>query len=380
MKRLINCRVIGYQGLQEIEIDLDKKIQSIKPQESAQGIDIEGDWVSLGGVDIQINGALGLAFPDVETQDIEKVKEIGYFLWEQGIDSYLPTIVTTSVEKIQTALSILGEVMEWQKNTSFSGAQILGIHLEGPFLNPEKRGAHPEEYLLSLSKEALKWIIGDYVDLVKVITLAPELDTREEVIPYLRSLGIIVSLGHSQATAEQAKVAFRQGATMVTHAYNAMPPLHHRRPGLLGEAMVNPEVYCGLIADGEHVSPTMIDILLRVSNYDQGVFLVSDALSPIGLSEGIYPWDDREIEIKRGTARLKDGTLAGTTVPLLATVENLLHWGICDVETAISLATGSPRKALGLHTLGEGQLLTSLLRWHNKQGKLTWQRISDTLE
>ena len=370
MKNMI-AKVIGYQEVQEIQI-ADGVVQSMRalPDVQAQG------WISQGGLDIQINGALGLAFPDIEEKDIDQIKKICYFLWEQGLDAFLPTIVTTSPKKIKRALPIIKEVMQWQKDTASPCAQILGVHLEGPFLNAEKRGAHPGEFLLPLSIATLKNIVGSYLDITKVITLAPELDPRHEVIPYLRENGVIVSLGHSQSSEEQAKLAFSQGATMVTHAYNAMPPLHHRRPGLLAAGMLNPEVYCGVIADGQHVSPSMIDILLRVSNYDQGVFLVSDALSPLGLTDGIYPWDDRKIEIKKGTARLADGLLAGTTVSLLSGVKNLVSWGICGIETAISLATQSPRRAMGLPTLQEGSP-AHLLYWQQDQGRLNWQRITD---
>jgi N-acetylglucosamine-6-phosphate deacetylase len=164
---------------------------------------------------------------------------------------------------------------------------------------------------------------------------------------------------------------------MVTHAFNAMPSLHHRQPGLLGAAIVNANVYCGLIADGNHVCPTMLEIILKASNYEQGIFLVSDALSPIGLAEGIYPWDERQITVTQGTARLADGTLSGTTLPLLVGVENLVKWG-CDLEKAIAMATTSPRKAINLSstnvTVGQQ---ANLLRWHwdEAQQKLSWLRL-----
>ncbi|HEY9862162.1 MAG TPA: hypothetical protein V6D16_21890, partial [Candidatus Obscuribacterales bacterium] len=215
-------------------------------------------------------------------------------------------------------------------------------------------------------------------------TLAPELDPTGDAIAYLRSLGITISLGHSQATAAQAQQAFAQGATMVTHAFNAMPSLHHREPGLLGAAIADPNVQCGFIADGQHVSPIMLDILLRASHYDQGLFLVSDALAPLGLPDGIYPWDTRRIEVKNGTARLPAGTLAGTTLPLLVGVQNLLRWKICDVELAIALATTSPRHAIGLWS-GKfeedcpyrGQPARNLLRWSldSATQSLAWQRL-----
>jgi N-acetylglucosamine-6-phosphate deacetylase len=164
---------------------------------------------------------------------------------------------------------------------------------------------------------------------------------------------------------------------MVTHAFNAMPGLHHREPGLLGAALIHPDVYCGLIADGEHICPTMIQLLLRAGCHEKGLFLVSDALAPLGLSDGIYPWDTRQIEVKNGTARLPDGTLSGTTLPLLVGVENLVKWGICTVEEAISLATETPRKAINLPGIAVDQP-AQLLRWHLDEdtSELTWQRLS----
>jgi N-acetylglucosamine-6-phosphate deacetylase len=187
-------------------------------------------------------------------------------------------------------------------------------------------------------------------------------------------------LGHSLATEKEAEEAFKKGASMVTHAFNAMPSLHHRQAGLLGAAIINSNVKCGLIADGRHVSKTAMKILLKASEYEKGIFLVSDALAPLGLPDGKYPWDEREIEVKNGTARLADGTLAGTTLPLLVGVQNLVKWGICDVETAISLATFAPRKAMGMPGI-IGSHVSQLLRWQEERNpqtneiNLSWQRI-----
>jgi N-acetylglucosamine-6-phosphate deacetylase len=374
MTIITNAKITGYQKLQQITINNEGKIADISEQKVGIKGDLNaaGDWISLGGIDLQINGGLGLAFPDLELRDLPKLQEIGEYLWSQGVDAYLPTIVTTSVEKIRRSLSVIQEFLT--KTQTKNEAQILGVHLEGPFLNYEKRGAHPEEYLLPLTIENVKKILTGYENLVKIITLAPELDEVGDSILYLSSLGITVSLGHSLATAEQAEKAFKLGAKMVTHAFNAMPNLHHREPGLLGEAIVNSNVYCGLIADGIHVNKTMIKILLNASNYDQGIFLVSDALAPIGLADGIYPWDSREIEVKNGTARLKNGTLSGTTLPLLIGVQNLVNWKLCDPEIAINLATESPRKAIGLTGISVGQP-ANLLRWTYHDGNLTWQRL-----
>ena len=377
---IINARVPGYKDLQMLLVNPEGIIEQILPMGAikadrcASVIDVAGDWISLGGVDLQINGALGLAFPDLTAENAHVLQKITKFLWDVGVDGFLPTLVTTSVEKIQRSLAVIADIIPCQQ----ADAKILGVHLEGPFLNYQKRGAHPAEYLLPLTIDEVKRVLGDYAHVVKVITLAPELDPTGEVIPYLRSLGITVSLGHSQATSAQAQLAFELGATMVTHAFNAMPPLHHREPGLLGAAITDPDVMCGFIADGEHVSPTMLQILLRASYQEKGLFLVSDALSPLGLPDGVYPWDCREIEVKNGTARLADGTLSGTTLPLLVGVQNLIRWGICDVETAILLATTAPRQAIGLPGIAKTQP-ANLLRWHWDEAtkELTWQRLLD---
>lgn len=372
-KVITNARLIGYKNLQTIIIK-NNLITSIKDADlSSHGdLDLQGDWLSLGGVDLQINGGLGLAFPDLTLEDIDKLGEICGYLWQEGVDQFLPTIVTTSLTKIHQSLKVIKEYINLPKK--FQQAEIIGVHLEGPFLNYDKRGAHPAQYLLPLTLENVKTVLGEHSDIVKIITLAPELDTTGKIIPFLHSQGIVVSLGHSLATAQEAKEAFFQGASMITHAFNAMPNLHHRQCGLLGEAIVNPHVYCGLIADGNHVCQTMLKLILQASNYQEGIFLVSDALSPIGLSDGVYPWDDRIIEVKEGTAKLPDGTLSGTTLPLFVGAQNLVKWGICDVEQAIALVTDAPRKALNLPTL-QINSPANLIRWQCHNQELTWERV-----
>lgn len=352
------------------------------PPERLQVLNLKGDWISLGGVDLQINGALGLAFTDLTIDSVGKVGEICQFLWQQGIDAFMPTLVTTSVKQIHQALAAFRAYE--QQIHRVGSAKILGIHLEGPCLNPDKRGAHPAEHLQPLTPQQLEIILGEQGSLVKVMTLAPELDPSGDAIAHLVDRGIAVSLGHSQATATQAKTAFQQGATLVTHACNTMPPLHHREPGLLGAALVEPGIYCGVIADGEHVSPLMLQLLLRAGNYSERLFLVSDALAPLGLIDGQYPWDDRTITVTNGTARLSDGTLAGTTRSLLHGVCNLVEWRICSVDEAIALATTAPRHALGDRWEVShrdrpfiGKPANQLLRWHldADRHRLTWQRL-----
>ena len=382
--QLINARLSGYTNLQQLEINSQGKIAAIAPQsetsfsqESDKIINIAGNWLSLGGVDLQINGGLGLAFPDLDYHHLSLLENIAQYLWQQGVDAFLPTLVTTSLENIQRSLAVIETFLEAQKSFSQPTAKVLGVHLEGPFLNPEKRGAHPAQYLLKPTLENVHQVLGQNPSLIKIMTLAPELDPTNQIIPHLKSLGITVSLGHSQANEAEAENAFSLGASMVTHAFNAMPPLHHRQPGLLGAAIRNPQIYCGFIADGQHVSPTMLDIFLKASDYEKGAFLVSDALAPMGFDDGMYSWDERQIEIKQGTARLTDGTLSGTTLPLLSSVNNLLDWGIASPESAIALATEAPRKAIALTGLSIGKE-AHLLSWCQDQAtkKLVPKRLT----
>ena len=324
---------------------------------------------SEGGIDLQINGALGVPFNDLNSDRANKLPEICRFLYQHGLDGFLPTLVTTSIEQFHRSLFFLAEAIAHQKQSpNPHEAKILGIHLEGSFLHSDKRGAHPQQHLLPLNLDILKNLLGDYTDIIKIITLAPELDPTGETIKYLCDRHIIVSLGHSTANAKQTRTAIAQGAKMITHAFNAMPSLHHRDVGLLGEAILSDRVWCGLIADGVHVSPQMIKLLYRMTNK---IFLVSDALAPLGLPDGTYPWDDRLITITNGTARLDDGTLSGTTVPLLDTVNNLVQWQVCEPEQAINLAIAAPRKAINLD---DNDTIPQRLAWYQAEsGQIIWQ-------
>ena len=330
-----------------------------------------------GLFDLQVNGFAGVDFNDADLS-ADAFESALAAMAATGVVQCLPTLITATEAELHARFAALDAAVAQAPR---GAAMVPGYHLEGPFLNPSKRGAHPQEHLLPLTLDHVQRVLGNYSHLVKIMTLAPELDPTGSVISHLTKLGMIVSLGHSQATAAQAEQAFNQGAKMVTHAFNAMPSLHHREPGLLGAAFIHPGVQLGLIADGQHVSPLMVKLLLRMSGRettDFPLFLVSDALSPLGLPDGVYPWDEREIEVKQGTARLADGTLAGTTLPLLTGVQNLVQWNCCGVEDAIALATLAPRQALGLSSL-IGESAFQLLRWRVDSSAaiqtLSWQRL-----
>ena len=356
-----------------IELDDESRILRIEAmaKESAAGGDSwQGDWISPRGVDLQINGGLGLAFPELTQADLPRLIQLLDLLWADGVDAIAPTLVTCGIEPLRRALAVLRTAR--QKHIA-GRCQLLGAHLEGPFLAEARRGAHPIEHLAAPSLDALEQRIGGFEGEIALMTLAPELEGAEAVIQRLRELKITVALGHSAAKADGAAQAFEQGVGMLTHAFNAMPGLHHRAPGPLGEACRRGDIALGLIADGVHVHPTMAVLLQRLA--PKQTVLVSDALAPYGLADGEHRWDERVLLVNNGTCRLEDGTLAGVTLPQLEGVKRLALWSGAS-SAAIWSATVAPRRVMGTaDTVPDaliGQPLTRLLRWSQHGGNLQW--------
>ncbi len=365
----------GSQQRWRVAVDGDGLIAAVEPipaGSTAAGDDWGGDWLSPAGVDLQINGGLGLAFPELTPQDLPKLLELLELLWRDGVEAICPTLVTCGVAPLREALAVLEQARQQHRP---GRCQLLGAHLEGPFLAPERRGAHPEQHLCAPSLKALQERIGGFEDQIDLVTLAPELEGAAAVIERLRELGIVVSLGHSAATEGQAQEAFQAGVTMLTHTFNAMADLHRRAPGPVAAACLRGDVALGLIADGVHVAPTMAVLLQRLA--PEQVVLVSDALAPYGLGEGRHRWDDRLLLVEDGSCRLEDGTLAGVTLPLLEGVKRLAGWGAAP-ERAIAAATVLPRQVLGdarsVEEMLVGTPLPETLRWHGGTTGLEWLR------
>ena len=244
MHRITNVRLPGPlpgDGDQRYAIDLDeqgliRRIEAMgtEAQQEAQQTDADwnGDWLSPRGVDLQINGGLGLAFPELSESDLPRLEQLLELLWRDGVEAIAPTLVTCGIAPLRQALAVLRQARDLHRP---GRCRLLGAHLEGPFLAEARRGAHPREHLASPSLEALEERIGGFETEIALVTLAPELEGAAAVIGRLRELGISVALGHSAATAEQASTGFDQGVAMLTHAFNAMPGLHHRAPGPLGK-------------------------------------------------------------------------------------------------------------------------------------------------
>ena len=330
----------------------------------------KGDWISPRGIDLQINGGLGLAFPELTPADLPRLLQLLELLWQDGVEAIAPTLVTCGVAPLRQALAVLREA---RSNAGAGCCRLLGAHLEGPFLAEARRGAHPRQHLAAPSLNALEERIGGFETEISLVTLAPELEGASSVIQRLRELGICIALGHSAATDVQARAGFDQGVGMITHAFNAMAGLHHRAPGPLGEACRRGGIALGLIADGVHVDPTMAVLLQRLA--PEQTVLVSDALAPYGLNDGEHRWDARVLLVKNGTCRLDDGTLAGVTLPQLEGVKRLARWSGAP-SAAIWSATVAPRQVLAdtpsIQDALIGRSLNDLLRWTMAEGELHW--------
>ncbi len=360
---------------------LDDKniVLSVNPMEDGSAMAGEnwgGDWLSPMGVDLQMNGGLGLAFPEINLDDLPKLIDLLDLLWIHGVEAICPTFISCALPSLHLGLHVLREA---RKEQAPNRCKLLGAHLEGPFLSKDRFGAHNSEYIASPSLFALNELIQGYEKEINLVTLAPELIGSIDVIERLKSVGIVVCLGHSSADQEVCNIAFNNGVSMLTHAFNAMPGLQHRSPGPVGAAIINGEISIGLIADGIHVHPTIAVLLLRLAA--EKLVLVSDAIAPYGLKDGQYNWDKRSIVSEEGSCRLDNGTLAGSTVSLLKACQNLARWS-GDSSSAIWAATVAPRLVFAREqqTIDFliGQPLNKLLRWRKGIGQddLSWQRAA----
>ena len=379
MHRITNVRLpspLNGDRDQRYAIELNEqglicRIEAMSTEAQLTDEDWNGDWISPRGVDLQINGGLGLAFPELTAADLPRLEDLLDLLWRDGVEAIAPTLVTCGITPLRQALAVLRETRHHHRP---GRCRLLGAHLEGPFLAEARRGAHPREHLASPSLKALGERIGGFETEVALVTMAPELEGAAAVIGRLRELGISVALGHSAANAEQASAGFDQGVAMLTHAFNAMPGLHHRAPGPLGEACRRGGIALGLIADGVHVHPTMAVLLQRLA--PEQTVLVSDALAPYGLADGEHRWDERVLLVENGTCRLEDGTLAGVTLPQLEGVKRLAQW-TNEPGAAIWSATVAPRITIQankstIDALG-GRSIQDLLRWHLDHTTLRWR-------
>jgi len=318
----------------------DGRIESVTATGRPEPRDLrfEDGWIAPGLIDVQVNGAGGADLTSAE-DPAAALAHVARTLAARGVTSFCPTIVSTPLASITRSLAAYGP------RTIQGGAESLGLHVEGPFIDPEHRGVHALEHLRSASREEIDiWLEAGSP---AIVTLAPEQPGGLEAIEQLADSGTVVSLGHSGADAAIAQAAIDRGARMATHLFNAMPPLHHRRPGLVGALLASNRAVLGLIADGMHVDSLVIDLVVRRCGADR-VALVSDALAAAGTAPGHSVLGDQTVVSDGRVVRRLDGTIAGCAVLLDECLRNVRMW-LPDLPpaTLIKMATQTPARLLG---------------------------------
>jgi N-acetylglucosamine-6-phosphate deacetylase len=306
---------------------------------------MRGKTVVPGFVDVHIHGAGGHDVMEGTTQALEVVAAT---VASHGTTSLVATTVTAS--EMETCESV-GNIARFslksgQAATRELQAEIVGIHFEGPFISPARRGVHPLEWIVAPSEALLSSLLREARGMGQILTLAPELPGALELISAARRGGLVVSLGHTDATYEQARAAIEAGATHAAHVYNAMRPFSHRGTGVIGAVLTSPEVSAELIADGVHVDEPAMRMLIELKSADR-VILVSDGTSATGMPDGKYRLGTGQVTVKGGVCRNAQGKLAGSTLTLDRALRNVVALGV-PLASALRMVTANPAQQIGL--------------------------------
>jgi N-acetylglucosamine-6-phosphate deacetylase len=328
----------------------DNKIQSIASgevdlQAGDLVFDAQGGWVTPGLIDIHVHGARGYDTMDASP---EAIFEMSRFFARHGVTSYLPTTMSESRDAIRLAIENVA-----QCPPSRDGAAHLGVHVEGPYFHPEFKGAQPERFLRNADPtEYEAWLT---TGVVRLVTLAPE---RPGALDFIRrgiNAGVEFALGHTSATYEQVIEAADRGLRQATHAFNGMLGLHHRQPGTVGAVLTDDRIYAQIIADGIHVHPAVVDLLVRAKGIRRTI-LITDAISAGGLDDGEYQLGGDKIIVKDGISRTLTGGLAGSTLTMDAAIRNMISFTGLPFQKVLSMATSVPAEAIKC-LAGKGRIM-----------------------
>ncbi len=299
-----------------------------------------GAVIAPGYIDLHIHGARGRDFMD---GTLESLQQLSKTLARHGTTSFLPTTMSAPDPDIEAALRGFAQ----HKGQIKDGAVPLGVHMEGPFLNPVCRGTHDARYLKPANVSTFRRFREASGNSIRKITLAPEVDEGLALTRIGTALGIQVSIGHSNATVEQAQSAVDAGASHATHTFNAMRPFHQREPGIIGAVLTDSRVFAEVICDGIHVHRTAIRLLLEMKGVDQTV-LITDGLSAVDMPDGCYPLGDKTIVVEQGECRDSEGRLAGSSLTLDRAVRNLVRWFDLPINKALAVASATPARSMNL--------------------------------
>ncbi|WP_455790653.1 N-acetylglucosamine-6-phosphate deacetylase [Clostridium butyricum] len=334
-----NCKIIKLDHIELGSVLIKHgKIQELNPKncEFDEVIDANGLFLSPGFIDIHIHGAGGY---DTMDGTVDAIDSISKTIVKHGTTSFLPTTMTVSIEDINKSMRSIKKL----KENGTSGAQVLGAHLEGPFINPSAIGAQNPKYLQTPSIDIFNKMTADCEDAVVSITLAPELDGSLDLIKYLSHKNINCSLGHTKATYEETIKAIDVGANHCTHLYNAMPPFNHRFPGIIGALFDNDKITIETISDGIHISYPALRIAYKQKGSDQSI-LVTDAMMACCMPDGNYTLGGQDVIVKDNAARIKTGSLAGSVLTLDRAIKNVYKNCNMPLYEVVKMATYNPAK------------------------------------
>jgi N-acetylglucosamine-6-phosphate deacetylase len=313
----------------------------IKWSEIEQIVDAKGSWVLPGFIDVHVHGGYGADFMDAS---LEALNTITQFHSKHGTTAMLATTMTGPHEALTSVLSVVNAYV----HEEMPYAQLLGVHLEGPFISPKFPGAQNPEFIVLPQIAWLEDWVDKYPEIIRLLTLAPEREGALALISWLKKRGITVACGHTDASYEQIEAAVEQGLHHAVHTFNAMRVLHHREPGTVGAVLSDDRIYAEVIADGHHVHPACIQILSKVKPADK-LLLVTDAMCATGLSEGLYELGGLKVVVKGGVARLLEGdSLAGSTLTMIDAFRFCVEKVGLSIPQVSQMASGTPAATLGL--------------------------------
>ncbi len=342
MKLLTGGKIIlDDRILEGCDLLFSDRILSCLPDDRTAGIDAErievyGAYVSPGFIDVHVNGACGADTMDATDESMDAFSKC---LAEHGTTTFLPTSVTSSKERREAAVANVGRAMK----RKMPGAAVLGLHLEGPWIDVAHRGAHPSEYIEETPD--VDWV-AKRADVIRTVTFSPRRDSGYAFLKRLLALNIVPSLGHTDVNFDEGLAAVAAGAKSLTHLFNAQNGLHHREPGMVGVAFCS-SLMCELITDGAHVRSELFEPLCRAIGMDR-LMIVTDSMRAAGLPDGEYDFVDRRVTVKDGVPRLPDGTLAGSALTMNRGVLNVWRATGRPLPEVVRLASGNPAKLHGL--------------------------------
>ncbi|MFD3448263.1 N-acetylglucosamine-6-phosphate deacetylase [Microbacteriaceae bacterium 4G12] len=334
----------GYIKIENQKITEVGTIEDFKSEEGFEVFEVPSHFSAIPGlIDVHIHGVNGADTMDATE---EALSIMAASLPKEGTTGFLATTITQEASEVERAIANAGEYIK--KQSSQGKAEILGIHLEGPFVNKKMAGAQPIEHIidpdLALFKKWQETALGN----IRLVTLAPEQPGGLEMIRYLKASGVIASIGHTAATYEQVNEAIEAGANHVTHLYNQMRGLHHREPGVVGAAFLRDELKAEIIVDGVHVCPEMVKLAYHQKQSD-GLILITDSMRAKCLKSGKYDLGGQEVTVAEGKAVLKDGTLAGSILRLGRALQNMMTFTGCSLKEVIEMASENPAKQLNMY-------------------------------